>query len=73
MFEFIAPIGYLSSVVFVIFIDPFRWKWAAFVLFGIGAALPETVVHEEDDVRTALGKTENLIHIVNRIKSQAPR
>ncbi|KAF2005822.1 FAD/NAD(P)-binding domain-containing protein [Amniculicola lignicola CBS 123094] len=33
--------------VFTIVINPFRWKWAAFVLFGIGKDLPLRVVEEE--------------------------
>ena len=41
--------------IFCIAINPFRWKWALFVLFGIGSALPLTVVHEEDHLRNGLG------------------
>lgn len=36
---------------FAIVINPFRWKWAPFVLFGIGEALPKRIVEEEDRFR----------------------
>jgi hypothetical protein len=36
-------------------INPFRWKWAAFVLFGVGKGLPLSVVQQEDKVRNGLG------------------
>ena len=41
--------------IFCIAINPFRWKWALFVLFGIGSALPLTVVNGEDRLRNGLG------------------
>ncbi|KAF2431715.1 FAD/NAD(P)-binding domain-containing protein [Tothia fuscella] len=37
---------------FTLVINPFRWKWAFFVLFGIGTALPMSVVRQEDRFRT---------------------
>ncbi|KAK0264187.1 hypothetical protein B0A54_17881 [Friedmanniomyces endolithicus] len=37
--------------VFVILVNPFRWKWAPFVLCGVGAALPRQIVEEEDHLR----------------------
>ena len=40
---------------FCIAINPFRWKWAPFVFFGIGSALPLSVVREEDHLRNGLG------------------
>jgi len=36
---------------FTIIINPFRWKWALFVLFGLGKALPMSVVRQEDKFR----------------------
>jgi hypothetical protein len=36
-------------------INPFRWKWALFVLFGIGSALPLSVVEQEDRLRNGWG------------------
>lgn len=41
--------------VFCVAINPFRWKWALFVLFGIGSGLPLGVVRREDSVRNGLG------------------
>lgn len=37
--------------VFVLLINPFRWKWALFVLYGIGKDLPLQVVEQEDRLR----------------------
>ncbi|KIW04250.1 uncharacterized protein PV09_04555 [Verruconis gallopava] len=35
-------------------LNPFRWKWALFVIFGIGDALPMSVVRQEDKLRNGL-------------------
>jgi hypothetical protein len=40
---------------FTLVINPFRWKWALFVIFGIGTALPMSVVAKEDQLRDGLG------------------
>ncbi|KAI9742770.1 MAG: hypothetical protein M1818_003499 [Claussenomyces sp. TS43310] len=40
---------------FCIVINPFRWKWAFFVFFGIGYALPNRVVRREQSIRNGLG------------------
>jgi len=40
---------------FCVVINPFRWKWALFVFFGIGSALPMRVVKGEDCLRNGLG------------------
>ncbi|KAI9833734.1 MAG: hypothetical protein M1819_003467 [Sarea resinae] len=40
---------------FVIVINPFRWKWAAFVFFGVGAALPLGVVEREHRIGDKTG------------------
>ena len=40
---------------FCVAINPFRWKWALFVFFGIGEAIPLGVVRSEDRVRNGLG------------------
>lgn len=37
--------------IFVILINPFRWKWALFVLTGRGSAMPKAVVEQEDRLR----------------------
>jgi hypothetical protein len=41
--------------IFTLTINPFRWKWALFVLFGIGKALPKIVVEQENKLRNGLG------------------
>lgn len=46
--------------VFCVAINPFRWKWAPFVLSGIGDALPMQVVKREDGIRNGLGMTKNM-------------
>lgn len=38
--------------IFVILVNPFRWKWALFVLFGIGSSLPLAIVQQEDKFRS---------------------
>lgn len=53
-FEFFTYAELLYWFTFVIVINPFRWKWAAFVLMGIGSALPKRVVQEENKVRERL-------------------
>lgn len=41
---------------FSVAFNPFRWKWALFVFFGLGLALPVNLVHVEDQVRNGLGR-----------------
>lgn len=53
-FDFFTYAELLYWFVFVVLINPFRWKWAAFVFFGIGQALPKTVVEKEDMIREHL-------------------
>ena len=46
--------------VFVVLINPFRWKWALFVFFGIGGLVPMKVVEKEDELRNGVAlETEN--------------
>lgn len=54
-FDFFTYGELLYWFLFAILINPFRWKWAAFVLFGIGTALPFNVVKEENRLRNGLG------------------
>ncbi|KAK7533023.1 uncharacterized protein J3D65DRAFT_634094 [Phyllosticta citribraziliensis] len=53
-FEFFTYSELLYWFVFTILVNPFRWKWAAFVLFGIGTSLPMSVVRQEDKIRNGL-------------------
>ncbi|KAF1949260.1 FAD/NAD(P)-binding domain-containing protein [Byssothecium circinans] len=53
--EFFTYSELLYWFVFTITVNPFRWKWAAFVLCGIGKDLPLKVVESEDEVRNGMG------------------
>jgi hypothetical protein len=53
-FEFFTYAELMAWFVFVIVINPFRWKWAPFVMMGIGAALPKRVVQEENRLRDSM-------------------
>ena len=54
-FEFFTYGELLYWFLFVIVVNPFRWKWALFVLFGISTGLPFRVVKEEGKIRDGLG------------------
>ncbi|KAF2008458.1 FAD/NAD(P)-binding domain-containing protein [Aaosphaeria arxii CBS 175.79] len=54
-FDFFTYSELIYWFVFTIAINPFRWKWAPFVLFGIGKDLPLKVVQREDQVRDGMG------------------
>ncbi|KAK8059202.1 monooxygenase [Apiospora saccharicola] len=54
-FDFFTYLELLWWFAFCVTINPFRWKWAAFVFFGIGSALPKRVVRIEDRMRNGLG------------------
>ncbi|PGG96005.1 hypothetical protein AJ79_09772 [Helicocarpus griseus UAMH5409] len=54
-FDFFTYAELIYWFLFVVAINPFRWKWAAFVLFGIGRGLPMTVVAGEDQLRAMGG------------------
>lgn len=51
-FDFFTYSELIYWFLFVIVVNPFRWKWAAFVLFGIGSALPLQIVHQENKFRS---------------------
>jgi hypothetical protein len=54
-FDFFTYLELVWWFVFCIAINPFRWKWAAFVFFGVGTRLPRRVVEAEDGLRRSLG------------------
>lgn len=54
-FDFFTYSELIYWFVFVTLINPFRWKWAFFVFFGIGSRLPARIVEEEDKIRNGLG------------------
>jgi hypothetical protein len=54
-FDFFTYLEMLWWFCFCIAFNPFRWKWAVFVFFGVGVALPRSVVSIEDKIRNGLG------------------
>lgn len=54
-FDFFTYSELIYWFIFCILINPFRWKWALFVFFGVGSALPLKVVSREDQLRNGLG------------------
>jgi hypothetical protein len=54
-FDFFTYSELIYWFVFCVAINPFRWKWAFFVFFGLGSALPLQVVKQEDKLRNGLG------------------
>ena len=50
-FDFFTYGELIYWFLFVILVNPFRWKWAFFVLFGIGTSLPMAVVEREAKFR----------------------
>ena len=54
-FDFFTYSELIYWFVFCVAINPFRWKWALFVLFGVGSVIPLAVVREEDHLRNGLG------------------
>ncbi|PGH00240.1 hypothetical protein GX51_05937 [Blastomyces parvus] len=58
-FDFFTYAELLYWFLFVVAINPFRWKWAAFVFFGIGRGPPMTIVAGEDRLRTLRPNIQN--------------
>ncbi|KAI1083666.1 monooxygenase [Whalleya microplaca] len=54
-FDFFTYLELLWWFIFCVTVNPFRWKWAAFVFFGLGFALPHGVVEAEDQLRNGFG------------------
>ncbi|KAI1334441.1 monooxygenase [Xylariaceae sp. FL0016] len=54
-FDFFTYVELIWWFTFCVTVNPFRWKWAFFVFFGIGAALPKRVVRAEAGIRNGLG------------------
>ncbi|KAJ5606637.1 hypothetical protein N7510_009418 [Penicillium lagena] len=55
-FDFFTYAELIYWYIFVLIFNPFRWKWALFVFFGIGRALPLMVVEQENHIRDELRK-----------------
>ncbi|KAI1470558.1 FAD/NAD(P)-binding domain-containing protein [Daldinia caldariorum] len=54
-FDFFTYLELIWWFFFCVTINPFRWKWALFVFFGLVFALPKHVVAAEDQVRNGIG------------------
>jgi len=54
-FDFFTYLELVWWFYFCVAINPFRWKWAVFVFFGIGDGLPRKIVKVEDRMRNGLG------------------
>ncbi|KAL5363106.1 hypothetical protein BJX96DRAFT_112899 [Aspergillus floccosus] len=55
-FDFFTYAELIYWFVFVLLVNPFRWKWAPFILFGVGRGLPLEVVKHEEAFRDQLRK-----------------
>lgn len=55
-FDFFTYLELVWWFTFCVAFNPFRWKWALFVFFGLGIALPKRLVEVEDTIRNGLGR-----------------
>ena len=58
-FDFFTYAELMYWYVFVVLINPFRWKWAAFVFSGIGGGIPQAVVNKEEAIRRGLERPDS--------------
>jgi len=54
-FDFFTYLELLWWFYFCIVINPFRWKWALFVFFGIGLAVPQETAKAETSIVESTG------------------
>ncbi|KAH6658891.1 monooxygenase [Truncatella angustata] len=54
-FDFFTYLELLWWFAFCVIINPFRWKWAFFVFFGVGIALPKKIIQSEGPIRNGIG------------------
>ena len=54
-FDFFTYSELVYWFIFIVAINPFRWKWALFVFFGVGRGLPMGIVQKEDRLREKFG------------------
>lgn len=54
-FDFFTYLELLWWFPFCVAFNPFRWKWAFFVFFGLGIVLPKRIAEEEGRVRNGMG------------------
>ncbi|CAJ2513918.1 Uu.00g020370.m01.CDS01 [Anthostomella pinea] len=50
-FDFFTYLELIWWFTFCVTINPFRWKWALFVFFGLEFALPKRIVQAEEHIR----------------------
>lgn len=58
-FDFYTYLELVWWFVFCVAFNPFRWKWALFVFFGLGFVLPKNIVQIENQIRHTLGMGVN--------------
>ncbi|TVY50465.1 Dimethylaniline monooxygenase [N-oxide-forming] 5, partial [Lachnellula cervina] len=66
-FDFFTYLELVWWFTFCIAINPFRWKWALFVFFGLGHGLPRRVVDAEDRIRNGVGEKEGSYDVGNSL------
>ncbi|KAI1877806.1 hypothetical protein JX265_003814 [Neoarthrinium moseri] len=54
-FDFFTYLELIWWFTFCVAINPLRWKWAFFVFFGLGYALPKRIIEAEKPIRNGLG------------------
>jgi hypothetical protein len=54
-YDFFMYLELVWCCVFCICSNPFRWKWALFVFFGLGFVLLKRVVHVQKRIRNGVG------------------
>lgn len=54
-FDFFTYLELVWWFVFCVAINPFRWKWAVFVFFGVGIGLPKAIVRREQKLLNGQG------------------
>lgn len=54
-FDFFTYLELIWWFAFCVTINPFRWKWAFFVFFGLGYALPKKIISAEARLKNGLG------------------
>ena len=58
-FDFFTYLELVWWFVFCVAVNPFRWKWAAFVFLGVGECFPERVAEGEEWIRERKGVQRN--------------
>lgn len=59
-FDFFTYLELIWWFAFSVTFNPFRWKWAFFVFFGLGFMLPKRVVEVESRIRNGMGFHEDV-------------